>query len=68
MKGKQVKYTKQENRICSFYVTDRLLEILELEDTNKKKLLKLLKGRWLTLTKKRGDKVKPQIFLIVEKY
>ena len=42
MEGGQVKYTKQENRICSFYVTDRLLEILELEDTNQKKLLKSL--------------------------
>ena len=37
-----MKYVKQENYICSFYVTDRLLEILELEDTNQKKLLKLL--------------------------
>ena len=42
MEGGQVKYTKQENRICAFYVTDRLLEILELEDTNQKKLLKSL--------------------------
>ena len=37
-----MKYNIQDNRICSFYVTDRLLEILELEDTNQKKLLKLL--------------------------
>ena len=37
-----MKYVKQENYICSFYVTDRLIEILELEDTNQKKLLKLL--------------------------
>ena len=37
-----MKYVKQENYVCSFYVTDRLIEILELEDTNQKKLLKLL--------------------------
>jgi len=37
-----MKYIKQDTRVCSFYVTDRLLEILEYEDTNKKKLLKLL--------------------------
>ena len=37
-----MKYVKQENYICSFYVTDRLIEILELEDTNQKKILKLL--------------------------
>ena len=37
-----MKYNKQDNRICAFYVTDRLIEILELEDTNQKKLLKLL--------------------------
>ena len=37
-----MKYAKQDNRVCSFYVTDRLCEILELEDTNPKKLLKLL--------------------------
>ena len=35
-------YNAQDNKVCSFYVTDRLLEILELEDTNQKKLLKLL--------------------------
>ena len=38
-----MKYNTQDNRICAFYVADRLLEILELEDTNQKKLLKLLK-------------------------
>ena len=37
-----MKYTKQDNRICAFYVTDRLLNILELEGTNYTKLLKLL--------------------------
>ena len=37
-----MKYVKQKNYVCSFYVTDRLIEILELEDTNQKKLLKLL--------------------------
>ena len=37
-----MKYTKQDNRICAFYVTDRLLDMLELQDTNQKKLLKLL--------------------------
>ena len=37
-----MKYTKQNNVVCSFYITDRLCEILELEDTNPKKLLKLL--------------------------
>ena len=37
-----MKYNTQDNKVCSFYVTDRLLEILELEDTNQKKLLKLL--------------------------
>ena len=37
-----MKYSYQENRVCSFYITDRLIEILEYEDTDKKKLLKLL--------------------------
>ena len=37
-----MKYTKQDNRICAYYVTDRLLDILEHEDTDKNKLLKLL--------------------------
>ena len=37
-----MKYTKQDNRICAYYVTDRLLDIFEHEDTDKKKLLKLL--------------------------
>ena len=37
-----MKYNKQDNRICAFYVTDRLLDMLELQDTNPKKLLKLL--------------------------
>ena len=35
-------YNAQDNRVCSFYITDRLCEILELEDTNPKKVLKLL--------------------------
>ena len=37
-----MKYNKQDNRICAFYVTDKLLDMLELQDTNPKKLLKLL--------------------------
>ena len=37
-----MKYIKQYNRVCSFYITDRLLDILKYEDTDKKKLLKLL--------------------------
>ena len=37
-----MKYTNQDNRVCTYYVTDRLLDILEYEDTDKKKLLKLL--------------------------
>ena len=37
-----MKYTKQDNRVCTYYVTDRLLDILEYEDTDKRKLLKLL--------------------------
>ena len=36
------KYSKQDNRVCMFYVTDRLINILDLQDTNQKKLLKLL--------------------------
>ena len=35
-----MKYIKQDNRICAYYVTDRLLDKLEHEDTDKKKLLK----------------------------
>ena len=37
-----MKYNKQHNVVCSFYITDRLCEILELENINPKKLLKLL--------------------------
>ena len=37
-----MKYSYQENRVCSFYITDRIIKILEYEDTDKKKLLKLL--------------------------
>ena len=37
-----MKYTKQDNRVCTYYVTDRLLDILEYEDIDKKKVLKLL--------------------------
>ena len=37
-----MKYNKQDNRICAFYVADRLIKILELENINQKKLLKLL--------------------------
>jgi hypothetical protein len=37
-----MRYVKQDKRVCSFYVTSRLIDILEYEDTNKKKLLKLL--------------------------
>ena len=37
-----MKYTKQDNRVCTYYVTDRLLDILEYEDIDKKKILKLL--------------------------
>ena len=39
---KTIDSLEKENYVCSFYVTDRLIEILELEDTNQKKLLKLL--------------------------
>ena len=34
-----MKYSYQENRVCSFYITDRLIEILEYEDTDKKNYL-----------------------------
>ena len=37
-----MKYNKQDNRICAFYVANRLIKILELENINQKKLLKLL--------------------------
>ena len=37
-----MKYFKQDSRICMFYVTNRLLNMLEYEDVDKKKLLKLL--------------------------
>ena len=30
-----MKYIKQDNRVCAYYVTDRLLDILEHEDTDK---------------------------------
>ena len=37
-----MKYFKQDSRVCIFYVANRLCDILEYEDTDKKKLLKLL--------------------------
>ena len=37
-----MKYFKQDSRVCMFYVTNRLLNMLEYEDVDKKKLLKLL--------------------------
>ena len=37
-----MKYFKQDSRICMFYVTNRLLNILEHEDVDKNKVLKLL--------------------------
>ena len=37
-----MKYSKQDSRICIFYIATRLIQILEYEDTDKKKLLKLL--------------------------
>jgi hypothetical protein len=37
-----VKYFKQDSRICMFYVTNRLLNMLEHEDVDKNKVLKLL--------------------------
>ena len=37
-----MRYNIQNNMVCSFYITDRLLEILKHQDTDKKKLLKLL--------------------------
>ena len=37
-----MKYQQQDSRVCMFYVTNKLLNILEYEDTDKKKVLKLL--------------------------
>ena len=37
-----MKYFKQDSRICIFYVTNRLLNMLEHEDVDKNKVLKLL--------------------------
>ena len=37
-----MKYFKQDSRVCMFYVTDRLLNMLEHEDVDKNKVLKLL--------------------------
>tara|TARA_R100001086_G_C11707927_1_gene223304 strand:+ start:171 stop:353 length:183 start_codon:yes stop_codon:yes gene_type:complete len=37
-----MKYQQQDSRICIFYVTNKLLNILEYEDIDKKKVLKLL--------------------------
>ena len=37
-----MKYQQQDNKVCMFYVIDKLLNILEYEDTDKKKVLKLL--------------------------
>ena len=37
-----MKYFKQDSRICMFYIATRLIQILEYENTDKKKLLKLL--------------------------
>ena len=37
-----MKYFKQDSRICMFYVTNRLLNMLEHEDVDKNKVLKLL--------------------------
>jgi hypothetical protein len=37
-----MKYQQQDNRVCMFYVIDKLLNILEYEDIDKKKVLKLL--------------------------
>ena len=37
-----MKYFKQDSRICMFYVTNRLLNMLEYEDVDKNKVLKLL--------------------------
>jgi len=37
-----VKYFKQDSRMCMFYVTNRLLNMLEHEDVDKNKVLKLL--------------------------
>ena len=39
-----MKYFKQDSRVCMFYVTNRLLNMLEYEDVDKKKVLKLLNG------------------------
>jgi hypothetical protein len=37
-----VKYFKQDSRVCMFYVTNKLLNMLEHEDVDKNKVLKLL--------------------------
>ena len=37
-----MRYSKQDGRICMFYVTDKLLEILEIKDVDKKKMEKKL--------------------------
>ena len=37
-----MKYQQQDNKVCMFYVIDKLLNILEYEDIDKKKVLKLL--------------------------
>ena len=37
-----MKYFKQDSRVCMFYVTNRLLNMLEHEDVDKNKVLKLL--------------------------
>ena len=37
-----MKYFKQDSKICMFYVTNRLLNMLEHEDVDKNKVLKLL--------------------------
>ena len=37
-----MKYFKQDSRICMLYVTNRLLNMLEHEDVDKNKVLKLL--------------------------
>ena len=37
-----MKYFKQDSRMCMFYVTNRLLNMLEHEDVDKNKVLKLL--------------------------
>ena len=37
-----MKYQQQNNRVCMFYVIDKLLNILEIKDVNKKKMEKKL--------------------------